>query len=244
MRDTLEHHKIWRLWDRAGWSRVLLVVLGGLMLAQTPACKSDEAMAKTHSGSAQDSIATSKASVENKGDAPKGLGQSCVTVKDCPSFLSCTGEVCKMPPSLNKSAQKESPKKDMPQAEFSNADGAPVASFNLELAISPDEHEKGLMYRRELPDDWGMLFIYPDEGMRSFWMQNTYISLDMIFINARGSVVNIIEEAEPLTRTPRESKRFARYVLELRGGRVAEVGLQTGDRMTLSHVDDAHDVAP
>ncbi|WP_162687475.1 DUF192 domain-containing protein [Bradymonas sediminis] len=211
------------------FSRVILGLLGVLLVAQVVACKSDDAM----SAVTQADIGAQKASGLN------GLGESCVTVKDCPSYLSCENEVCAMPPSL-----KDSVPENTPTLQFLGPQSAPVGTFYLELAISPDEHEKGLMYRRELPDDWGMLFIYPDEGMRSFWMQNTYIPLDMIFIDARGEVVHFLEEVEPLTRTPRRSERYARYVLELRGGRAAEIGLKVGHRVTLNHVDDKHDVKP
>src|SRR5690554_5428843 len=208
------------------FSRVFLGLSGILLLAWGVGCKSDTSASQTTDSQAKTH------------DAPQGLGAGCVSVKDCPSFFSCLDEVCAMPPSLS-----DTPGEKTPQLEVSTPDDA-VATFNLELAISPDEHEKGLMFRRELPDDWGMLFIYPSDGKRSFWMQNTYIALDMLFIDASGEIVHIIAEAEPLTRTPRTSPHLARYVLELRGGRAAEAGIAVGQRVTLTHVGAKYDVKP
>lgn len=215
--------------------RVILGLLWVLLLAQTVACKSDEP--KYPSSQAQRATSGLEGSQAPKKGGPKGLGERCATVKDCPSFLSCLDGACVMPPSLSDSASEKTP-----TIEILGPEDASIATFKLELAISPDEHAKGLMYRRELPDDWGMLFIYPDDGMRSFWMQNTYIPLDMIFINASGRVVHFLENVEPLTRTPRESKHFARYVLELRGGRAAEVGLKVDHRVQLTDVALIYDV--
>jgi len=216
-------------------SRVMPGLLAILLLAGGLGCKSDGATAEgAHRPTSQASVLH-----EDVPGAPKGLGIACGSVKDCPSFLSCVDKACAMPPSLS-----DAPGDETPRLEVVTPKSGGGATFNLELAISPDEHEKGLMFRRELPDDWGMLFIYPADGVRSFWMQNTYIPLDMLFIDASGEIVHIIAKAEPLTRTPRTSPRLARYVLELRGGRAAEAGIEVGQKIRLTHVDAKYDVKP
>lgn len=100
--------------------------------------------------------------------------------------------------------------------------------FRLELAEGRREQERGLMHRRAMHPDYGMVFPYADEAIRSFWMANTLISLDMLFINGNGQVVTIVHEAEPLTRSPRTSTAPARFVVELVGGTAARLGIEEG----------------
>lgn len=101
--------------------------------------------------------------------------------------------------------------------------------FDVELALTNKQRQQGLMYRKELAPDKGMLFIFPTERMQSFWMRNTYIPLDIIFLRADGSIVNIVKNAEPETDTPRSSTAPAKAVLEIAGGRAAELQLAPGD---------------
>lgn len=101
--------------------------------------------------------------------------------------------------------------------------------FTVELALTDEARTRGLMFRRELAPDKGMLFVFPDSDRRSFWMRNTYIPLDIIFIRRNGRIANIVENAEPETLTPRESKGRASAVLEIPGGRAAELGIGPGD---------------
>jgi uncharacterized membrane protein (UPF0127 family) len=88
------------------------------------------------------------------------------------------------------------------------------------------------MYVRELPPDTGMLFVFDQPQFASFWMKNTYLSLDLIFIAADGTVVNVAAWAKPLSLDPIESAAPVRYVLELVAGTAARVGLKPGDRIT------------
>ena len=88
---------------------------------------------------------------------------------------------------------------------------------------------QGLMYRRTLAPDAGMLFDYGAPQPVAFWMKNTLIPLDMIFIGADGAVVDVHERAVPLSLDPIESKVPARAVLEVNGGTVARLGLKVGD---------------
>ena len=104
-----------------------------------------------------------------------------------------------------------------------------VFEFQVELALTNKQRQQGLMYRTELAPDKGMLFIFPTERMQSFWMRNTYIPLDIIFLRADGSVVNIVANAAPETDTPRPSTGPAKAVFEIAGGRAAELGIAPGD---------------
>ena len=97
--------------------------------------------------------------------------------------------------------------------------------ISIEIAATEGERALGLMYRKSLPEKSGMLFIFPDEAPRSFWMKNTYVPLDMIFLNAKMEVVSQVENATPLTESPRESHVPAKYVLEVAAGRSAAWGV-------------------
>ncbi len=101
----------------------------------------------------------------------------------------------------------------------------------VEVARTPAALERGLMFRRSLGTDEGMLFVFPDERDHQFWMKDTLIPLDMIFIGAGGAVVGVVERAEPLTTSTRGVGRRSRYVLEVNGGWSAERGVRSGDRV-------------
>lgn len=103
--------------------------------------------------------------------------------------------------------------------------------FTVEIAETNEERAKGLMYRNELAPDAGMLFDYHTEQQTAFWMQNTLIPLDMIFIGADGVVKNIHVNAKPMDTTSIPSQVPVRFVLEIPGGRSKEIGLAVGDRM-------------
>lgn len=104
-------------------------------------------------------------------------------------------------------------------------------SFSVELVDTDESRARGLMYRTDLADDAGMLFDFLSERPVSFWMMNTYIPLDMIFVAADGTVRNIHANARPHDRTSIPSDGPVRFVLEIPGGRAAELGLAAGDRM-------------
>ena len=103
-------------------------------------------------------------------------------------------------------------------------------TFKIELAKTEAEREKGLMFRTELAPDAGMLFVYPGEQQVSFWMQNTLIPLDMLFIAADGTVKTIQVNARPYDTTPIPSEVPVQYVLEIAGGRSDQIGLKPGDK--------------
>ena len=103
--------------------------------------------------------------------------------------------------------------------------------FWVEIADDNEERARGLMYREALADNRGMLFEFPDVEPRAFWMQNTPNPLDIIYIGADGKVVSIVENAAPFSTEQRPSAGPAKGVLELRGGRAAELGLKPGDQI-------------
>lgn len=103
----------------------------------------------------------------------------------------------------------------------------------LEVARTPATRARGLMGRAPLADDQGMLFVYPQDAPRAFWMKDTPSSLDIIFINAEGEIVSIGAAATPFDETPIPSAAPARYVLELAAGRAEALGLRTGTMLSL-----------
>ena len=103
--------------------------------------------------------------------------------------------------------------------------------FNIEVVDTPESRAKGLMFVQDLADDAGMLFDFKQEQNVSFWMQNTFIPLDMIFVGADGVVKSIHVNARPHDTTSIPSGFPVQYVLEIPGGRSVEIGLKPGDTM-------------
>jgi uncharacterized membrane protein (UPF0127 family) len=101
--------------------------------------------------------------------------------------------------------------------------------FTVELATTPAQMELGLMYRQSLPADAGMLFVYPSEQTVAFWMKNTLIPLDMLFIGADGHIRRIAARTIPLSTTPISSVDPVRAVLEINGGTAERLGIKPGD---------------
>ncbi|HEY9011817.1 MAG TPA: DUF192 domain-containing protein [Devosia sp.] len=104
-------------------------------------------------------------------------------------------------------------------------------AFNVEVVDTPETRAKGLMFRQSLAPDAGMLFDFGREQQTAFWMQNTFIPLDMIFIAADGEVKTIHVNAVPHDTTSIPSGVPVRFVLEIPGGRAKEIGLEPGDRI-------------
>jgi uncharacterized membrane protein (UPF0127 family) len=98
-----------------------------------------------------------------------------------------------------------------------------------EIAASADERAEGLMYREAVPDGTGMLFVFPDVSVRSFWMANTYVALDLAFMDPSFNVVDIIQ-MQPLITESYTSRAPAMYGLEVRQGWLAENGIGIGTR--------------
>lgn len=108
---------------------------------------------------------------------------------------------------------------------------AKLRTFTVELAQSPQEQAKGLMFRTELADTMGMIFPFDYPRQASFWMKNTVIPLDIIFIRSDGTIENIAENTTPYSTIPVGSTGPVGSVLELRGGLTQEMGIAAGDKV-------------
>ncbi len=107
-------------------------------------------------------------------------------------------------------------------------------AVTAELAVSPAEREKGLMFRQELKPDQGMLFVFEEEDQYTFWMKNTLIPLDIIWLNSHRQIIHLEENVPPCPADPCPSygpEKKALYVLELRAGRARELGLKLYDQL-------------
>jgi len=113
-------------------------------------------------------------------------------------------------------------------------DGEITQTLDIEIADTPYEWETGLMYRESMEDNQGMLFIYPNAAERSFYMKNTYIPLDLIFMNSDTTIVSIKENAIPRDETSIPSNVPARFILEINGGKTEEWNIEVGDKMRFS----------
>ena len=100
--------------------------------------------------------------------------------------------------------------------------------FRVELALTPADQNRGLMFRQSLGADEGMLFVFEQQSVHTFWMKNTLIPLDMLFIDKDRRVVGIVENAEPQTETGRSVGKPAQYVLEIGGGLSGKLGIRAG----------------
>ncbi len=105
-----------------------------------------------------------------------------------------------------------------------------AATVRVELARTRAEHERGLMWRTSLGAGEGMLFLFGEASDHAFWMKNTPLSLDLVFLDAAGEVVGLVERAEPMTAALRSVGRSSRAVLEVNAGWVAAHHVQVGDR--------------
>ncbi|MEZ5849328.1 MAG: DUF192 domain-containing protein [Hyphomicrobiaceae bacterium] len=103
--------------------------------------------------------------------------------------------------------------------------------FQTEIAESADEKARGLMFRRSMADDAGMLFPYLPPQEATMWMRNTYISLDMVFIAADGTVHRVEEGTEPFSERVIASNGDVAAVLELKAGIARKIGLKRGDKI-------------
>lgn len=103
--------------------------------------------------------------------------------------------------------------------------------FQVEMAVSPEQRSQGLMFRESLEEDRGMLFDFGRPQRASMWMRNTYVPLDMLFIDADGRITQIAANTQPLSDAVVASREPVRAVLELRGGVSAKLGIKPGDRV-------------
>ena len=114
--------------------------------------------------------------------------------------------------------------------------GERKVSFRVEVAVTPEEHARGLMYRSRLADDAGMMFVFEQPAVQRFWMKNTLIPLDMIFIGKDRKIVGVVENAAPETENERMVGAPSQYVLEISGGLSAKLGIHRGEPVDFQNV--------
>ena len=114
-----------------------------------------------------------------------------------------------------------------------NVDGKRTPQLFFEIANTPGKRSQGLMWRKELGADRGMLFISPEEKIQTFWMKNTYIPLDMLFIDRNFKVVGILENVPRLNEERRSVSQPSTYVLELNAGAAKKFGIEVGSRLEI-----------
>lgn len=119
----------------------------------------------------------------------------------------------------------------MVKASFVSPDGR-ISHFILEVAATPEQRARGLMFRKTLAPDRGMVFVFPFEEIQTFYMKNTYIPLDMIFIDATYTVVGVIENAEPLSTKLLSVEKPSKFVVELNATTAAKHGIVIGSRVS------------
>lgn len=110
-------------------------------------------------------------------------------------------------------------------------------TVTVEIADTPDTQTRGLMYRRDLAAQAGMLFLFAEASERSFWMKNTPLPLDMVFIGADKRILGIVANTKPFTTNGVGVAGASQYVLEVNGGFCAEHGLAAGDRVDFLGVE-------
>ena len=138
-------------------------------------------------------------------------------------FLACTPSA---PPPVADEPALSPVVVEMPRAILSDG-----SALTLELALTPEEIQTGLMFRPTLAEDRGMLFVFDEERFPSFWMKNTLIALDLVFLDNTGMVVDVIADAQPCSAEPCPQfvpERPARAVLEIAAGRAAALSIVEG----------------
>lgn len=131
---------------------------------------------------------------------------------------------------------------DLPGVSVTFHDGKKkeLCRFEAEAAVTPEQQARGLMFRTSMRRRTGMLFINDRDDMHYFWMKNTYIPLDMIFINGRYEVVHVHKRARPHDETQISSRFPARYILEVNAGEAKECFITPGARVRFDRTAAGH----
>jgi uncharacterized membrane protein (UPF0127 family) len=122
-----------------------------------------------------------------------------------------------------------------PKVTIVTQEGREIA-FQVEIADTPAKRERGLQYRKDLAHDRGMIFLFPTESPQSFWMKNTPIPLDMIFIDRERRIVGIVEETLPFSLDSRSVGTPSQFVLEINGGLSKRHGIKAGDTVRFDDI--------
>jgi hypothetical protein len=122
-----------------------------------------------------------------------------------------------------------------PRVTIATRDGRQIG-FAVEIADTPSKRALGLQYRRDLAPDRGMIFLFPVESIQSFWMKNTPLPLDMIFINRDLKIVGIVERTVPFSLDSRSVNAPSQFVLEINGGLAKRHGINAGDSVRFDNI--------
>lgn len=121
----------------------------------------------------------------------------------------------------------------LPRVEIAFVDAPAAPTVSVEHANDHPARERGLMYRTELGPNDGMLFSWPNEAPRSFWMKNTCLPLDMFFVGADGTIVGILEQVPPMNLVSRRLPCLAQHVLEMNAGAARRLGIKPGHHVVV-----------
>ena len=130
------------------------------------------------------------------------------------------------------------PPRTGPSVRVLTQSGGPV-DIGVEVVREPRTRERGLMFRRDMDENHGMIFVFPRPDHQVFWMHNTILPLDMIFIRADRTILGIVKNATPETDDPREVPGESLYVLEVNGGFADRHHLSAGDRVEFTDIPPA-----
>jgi uncharacterized membrane protein (UPF0127 family) len=149
------------------------------------------------------------------------------------AVVSCGGEKLKVNDNIKTASDDEIYKfrKDG-ELTFVSAAGEYITTIDIEIADTQEKRVRGLMFRKKMAENQGMLFVFPREEYQSFWMKNTVIPLDMIFVNKKREIVNIQKNTTPYSEQTYPSSKPAIYVVEVNAGFTDKYGIKPGDKIT------------
>ncbi|NOU03467.1 MAG: DUF192 domain-containing protein [Novosphingobium sp.] len=148
-----------------------------------------------------------------------------------PLLLACSPSSDAAAPQSTQAAPAVHPQSGLAVVPLRVTHAGTVHTFRVEVAGTPQEQSRGLMFRTAMGADEGMIFPMTPPRGASFWMRNTVIPLDIIFVGVDGRITNIAANAVPYDETPLSSTGLVKGVLELNGGRAAQLGIAAGDRV-------------
>jgi len=148
------------------------------------------------------------------------------------ALLGCTTQPASSPPAPATQAQSPA---GMPLVPLTISSGNHAYRFIVEVAVTPDQQERGLMFRPRVGPNEGMIFPMAPTRVATFWMRNTMVPLDMVFIRADGTIARIAVNTVPYSLDTVSSYEPVASVLELAGGRTVELGIKANDRVTWRH---------
>lgn len=117
---------------------------------------------------------------------------------------------------------------------FLNSSGDDLRTIDVEIADDSLSRKVGMMYRRDMAYSQGMLFVFEEVKLQSFWMHNTYLSLDLMYVDRDSAIVTIHTDAKPLSNAPLYSTKEAQFVVEVKAGFVERYGIKEGDRISVT----------